>query len=99
MKMSPEIFEAMKADILSVAKALQIDIKSADGGSTGLKTMWELLHKVSQDRAFDDSHPAFQSGAWKRVLPCDKRNYCFYYADDCDDSHVETALRKIKDSL
>lgn len=54
---------------------------------------WYLLSIVSRNRAYDDNHPAFVANHWKRVLPFDGREYCFYYRDGANDSHVTTLLR------
>jgi hypothetical protein len=99
MKIKPELYAALKSDIESVVKSLGIDVAIADGGKGGLKTMWELFHKTRRDRSYPDTHPAFAQGVWKRILPYDGRNYTCFYADGCNDSHIETALRKIKTEL
>jgi hypothetical protein len=99
MKISPEIYESVKADIKTVADTLGVNVATADGGDTGLKTMWGLLTIVSRNRAYGDEHPAFAQGVWARVLPCDGRDYCFYYANGCNDTHVATMLRNIKAEL
>ena len=56
---------------------------------------FEILNVVSRDHAYDDSHPAFVSGQWRRVLPFDGRKYCFYYVDDATDNHVRTLLKYV----
>ncbi len=89
----------MQADIIQVAEAHGIDVATADGGQTGLKAMWSLLHLVARDRACDNSHPANVSKVWTRVLPYDGRDYCWFYQGGCNDSHVATALQHIKLSM
>jgi len=56
---------------------------------------FEILNVVSRNRAYDDSHPAFVSGRWRRVLPFDGRKYCFYYVDNATDNHVRTLLKYV----
>lgn len=68
-------------------------------GKTGLATMYALLDIVSKNRAYDDAHPGFASGTWKRLLPFDGRDYCFYYVDGANDSHVQTLLRAVQSNL
>jgi len=97
MKISPQVYADLKNGIRVAAKHLKIDIKTADGGKTGLKAIYVLLYEVSANYAYDDSHPRWQF--IKRCLPYDGRDYCFYYADNCNDSHVQTALKKIKQEL
>ncbi len=99
MKISPEIYKSMKDDIKAVADHFKINVATADGGQTGLKTMYGLLNVVSDNRAYDDNHPGYIRGIWTRVLPYDGRDHCFYYANGCNDTHVATALRKIKQEL
>ncbi len=92
-------FDSLRADILAIAQAYGVDIATSDGGQTGLKTMYALHDIVCKNRAYDDSHPGFSGGHWKRVLPYDGRPYCFLYEGGCDDSHVATLLRRIKASI
>ena len=57
-----------------------------------------LLRLVSYDRAYDDSHPAFVAGR-TRTLPFDGREYCFYYQNGANDTHLQTLLRRVKERL
>lgn len=93
------LFDSVKSDMLAICKAYGVDLKAADGGTTGLKTAHAVLDQVSRNRAYDDTHPAFASGHWKRVLPYDGRDYCFYYQNGANDTHVCTLLRAILKSL
>jgi hypothetical protein len=93
------LFDSLHADIVAVAAAGNVDLKNADGGKTGLKAMYAALNAVSVNRAYDDEHPGFKSGHWKRVLPFDGRDYCWYYEGGADDTHVATLLRAILKSL
>ncbi len=87
----------MKDDIAEVLKEMpHVDLKKDDNNLT---VMWALLGVVSHNRSFDDKHPSFANGNWKRILPYDGRDYCFYYADDCNDKNVATALRAIRKEL
>ncbi len=102
MKISPEIYKQIKDDIAAVMKALnglelnRLDLTKDD---EHLTVMWSLLGIVSHNRAFDDSHPSFANGDCKRILPYDGRDYCFYYTNGCNDKHVATALRAIREDL
>lgn len=90
----------MLSDIRAVADFHHVDVSTAHGGETGLATMWGLLSQVSVNRAYDDAHPRWGvAGIAPRILPYDGRDYCFYYADGCNDTHVATALRRIKAEL
>lgn len=92
------LVESVYLDCLALLKANPTDPKKIDHGM-GLKFMHGLLSKISTDRAYDDSHPAFQTGKWKRVLPFDGRQFCFYYIDGAHDTHVATLLRTVKQQL
>lgn len=88
-----------QSDIKTVADANGIDIATAPPGKTGLLTMHALFTIARRNRAYDDTHPHFANGTWKRVLPFDGSDYNEYYADGGNDSHLETLLRKIKTNL
>lgn len=101
MKLS-NIKDSVKADFITILNFYDINTKekfdNQDHGK-GLKLLYALLNIVSRNRAYDDNHPFFQNGKWKRILPYDGRNYCFYYDDNTNDSHVETLLKSIKKEL
>ncbi len=99
MKISHEIYCILKHDIAAIVAANKIDLETANGGKTGLMTMYNLLYRACNDRSYNDEHPNFKSGYWKRILPYNGRDYCFYYDNDCNDSHLNTVLRKIKQEL
>lgn len=85
---------AVDMDTLLRVKAPDLDRSELD-----TTTLWALLHHVSIQRAYDDSHPGFQNGSWTRILPFDGRDYCFYYEGGANDSHVSTLLRHVKTKL
>lgn len=93
------LLERYTADLRAVAEAKSINWVSADHGVTGLKVMYALLHDARRDRVYDDEHPLFQSGVWVRVLPFDGSEYCEFYSEGADDTHVATLLRAIKKRL
>ena len=97
--MSPQDYTAIKADIVTVAQQLGVDLATSDGGKTGLKTMYALYFKTCEDRSYDDSHPNFVSGRWTRILPYTGRKYCWLYDVGLNDTHIATALQKIKAAL
>jgi hypothetical protein len=86
-------------DARTVIRAYGIDFPNADHGKTGLKAMHAILGVVSKNRAYDDAHPGFAEGHWKRVLPFDGRDYCWLYIDGANDTHVSTMLRAAKKVL
>lgn len=60
--------------------------------------MWELLNQALYDFENDDTHPAYRKGGRTRIVPCKAREWNLY-ADGVNDSHIETALRKIGKEL
>lgn len=84
---------------ICVATGTLLTDAAEPAGKTGLQTMYALLDMVSKNRAYDDSHPGFASGTWKRLLPHDGRDYCFYYADGANDTHVATLLKAVQANL
>ena len=99
MKLEPILQETL-ADCTAVAAALGIDVANADGGKTGLKTMYGIFDVACRNRSYDDSHPGFAGGQWERILPYTGRDYCWYYkAFDCDDSHLATLLKRVKQAM
>lgn len=99
MKIQADVYARMRDDIAKIIEQKKLCITSQDHGKTGLKFMWAMLTEVSQNRAYPDTHPWFANGHWKRYLDYDGRDYCFYYAGGCSDSHVATALKSIKEEL
>lgn len=94
MKMNPQMFEKLEADIVTVATSKHLlPLKERD-----VKTMWGLLHAVSFDRAYDDEHPQFALVKQTRILPHDGRSFCWFYDGGLTDAHVETALLKIRNN-
>lgn len=93
-------FDSFRADALAIANHYSIDIAAPDESKTGLATMHQIHTIISRNRSYDDTHPAFKSLSWPRVLPYDGREYCWLYAiDNADDSHIATLLRKVRDSF
>jgi hypothetical protein len=93
------LLPSIVADFRVILAAYSVDLATADHGPGGLKTMWQMLGILSRNRAYDDTHPGFASGQWKRVLPFDGREYCFYYAGGANDDHAATLLRAAKKEL
>jgi hypothetical protein len=99
MKMSDRVFQEMLEYLRTFVRKSDVVVSQADHGESGLKLMWLLLHLVSMNLACDDDHPYWQSGIRRRVLPYDGRPYCWFYDEDLNDTHVSTALRRIKGIL
>ena len=99
MKISKETYDSVMEDACAIIKALDLDLRAADKGSSGIKPMYLILALISRDRAYDDTHPMFQQGVWTRILPYDGRDYCFFYEGECNDDHVATMLRSIQKKL
>lgn len=99
-----KLIDPVYQDCVVLLKNLQnmpvaVTCETINHGESGLYFMYELVNKISIDRAYDDEHPCFKSGKWKRILPCDNREYCFYYVDGANDDHLNTLLRAVKKKL
>ncbi len=89
----------LEKNIRLVLKYYNIRLEDMDGGKTGLKGLYNLLYIVSENLAYDDNHPFFVNKKWPRILPYDGRDYCYFYENGANDSHVETLLKKIKQNI
>ena len=100
MKLS-HIIQPLTEDLKAICAAhgMEPSELAMPAGKTGLANMYAALDIVSKNRAYDDTHPGFSSGTWKRVLPYDGRDFCFYYADGANDTHVATLLRAVQKEL
>ena len=94
-----QFLPSMVADFRAIIDVYGIDLTAEDHGKSGLKVMHALHTVQCRNRAYDDNHPGFAGGHWKRVLPHDGRDYCFLYVDGANDTHVETLLRAVKKTL
>lgn len=92
------LLPSIVADFRAIIAAYDIDLKTADHGQ-GLKLMWQLLGVLSRNRAYDDTHPGFASGQWRRILPYNERDFCFYYANGANDDHVVAILKAARKEL
>jgi len=97
MKMPRPLFDALAADMHTVAEANAPLMARPLGPETPMGTLWNLFHRVMRDRQYDDTHPGFAQGLWIRVLPHADRFWLdrFYKDADLTDDHIATALRKI----
>lgn len=107
MKMSPALYSDLQSDMIAVAKRQR---EKGHLPEFVQKDMWNLFHMVMFDRNNDDNHPSYSAkeGRRVRVLPFWSRNgeskdmqgndtwlNRFYNEEDLNDSHIETALKKI----
>ena len=93
MKMSKPLYDALAADLRTVAEVWSVDLDE----ETPPSSLWHLFHGVMRDRSYDDTHPGFILKHWKRILPHEDRFWLdrFYKDEDLNDDHIRTALRKI----
>jgi hypothetical protein len=90
------LLPSLKSDIAKICQHWGFNIATANTAQ-----LFQLLHNVSTQRAYNDTHPYFQAGN-KRVLDYDGRDYCWYYGkreDRITDDHVVTLLKKIQKEL
>lgn len=95
MKMPTNEYESLKADYLAMVAALQERHGPLNYSERGM--MWRIYHRVCDDRSYDDSHPFYIGESPRpRVLAfIDWRWNSKFYDMGLNDSHIETALRRI----
>lgn len=94
MKMNPKTFEALKRDMTAICVAKKLCYAG------GMRDAWNVFHRVMQDRSYDTAHPYYDPASphyRARIVPYVGHNAGIgaIYAEGLDDSHIETALRKI----
>lgn len=107
MKMSRALYEELRADVREVLSVTRPDGVKHEP-STG--EMWQLFNRVMLERMNDDGHPTWKhnGGPTTRLLSFWSRNgetraeqgndhwlNRFYQEEDLNDSHIETALKRI----
>lgn len=106
MKMSLALFQDLENDV----KALMQEYRESGYHPAFTDSdMWGMFHTIMFDRMNDDNHPAFTTGNRKRKFPFWSRNgetrdmqgndhwlNRFYKEEDLDDSHIRTALMRIR---
>lgn len=99
MKMTEAQYNEWKGDIRTVGNSLGIlkSVQYSPQGVTGLKHMYLLARIVDENRIHDDAW--FEAAGRVRVLPHLGRKYYGMYHTGLDDSHIATALKKIRKEL
>lgn len=101
MKMSKERYELLKDAIRAVAEDIGYDIcRSYAQDRNDKQLMYALFHKATNQLQYDDNHPFFKNGQWKRVYP--HVEGFAYYNDNgvsLNDDHIWTALKRIGKDL
>lgn len=96
--MSQPLYDSLKRDIRAVLLAEGWCFSVLLEPDAGMLMMYDLLHIVAENRAFDDCHINFATGIWQRVLPFDGRPYSFYEGE-CDAGTLKEALFRMRDEL
>ena len=107
MKMSKKLYDDLFHDCQVMFHARKLENQNKPSN----QEMWALFNHVMFDRMNDDSHPAYAKGH-VRVLPFWSRDgesraeqgndhwlNRFYIEEDLNDSHIETALKRIAKSI
>jgi hypothetical protein len=93
MKMTPEQYTALKADIHAIAIHCRLTITQ----KTDPVTLWYATMEVNAQRSYGDDHPRWTKT--KRVLPASHvDSQCWladFYNKGLNDAHIMTALKKI----
>ena len=97
MKMPLQMFEALKTDFYSVASAARKVSPSAYGALT-VNNAWNVLSRVEQERQYTGDlreRLEYLSGVPCSVSAIEGYRMGPWYNIGLNDSHVETALRRI----
>jgi transposase len=87
------MLDAMRAVVDDYGGPSAVKAAQAERQWTDMAVLWNLWHVCQRNLSYDDTHPAFAQGVWKRIIP---QNTAFdMYSDDDNDTHLATALRKI----
>lgn len=98
MKIQGQNYEIMKTAVSAVVNHLGAPVvKAAILQSSQDKILWQLWAAADNNLRYDDAHPGFAKKHWTRVTP-QVPNFDLY-ADDVNDAHILTALRKIAKEL
>lgn len=93
MKIKPETFEELKRDIDTVISRAGFDVGDAIRTSNIVRVGFSLLAIVNSDRAYQDHHPTYK--VRPRLLSYTGRKYSWLHDQGLNDSHMETALKRI----
>lgn len=111
MKMSRALYDELASDIRELLSVTRPD-GLREVPTTG--EMWALFNRVMLERMNDDTHPMWRrnGGPRTRLLAFWSRNgeskemqgndhwlNRFYVGEDLNDSHIETALKRIAQEL
>lgn len=99
MKMSKPLFDRLKSDCEAVVKHYGVTLESIKNYSD----IWAVFRTVCRHRSYDDRHYIFTDLGHQRILEpthvfqTHGKKYLdlFYKDEDLNDSHIETALKKI----
>jgi hypothetical protein len=92
-----KMLAAMRAVVDFLGGPAAVNAKAEENKFTQRRKLWDLWHIASDNMQYDDTHPWFVSGRWKRIIPQDT-TFDMYSGGDCD-SHIETALKQIGKEL
>lgn len=111
MKMPVALYQELEADVKAIVAHIY---KKPEQKERGIQKsdMWNIFHKIMFDRMNDNEHPAFTRNPDSRILPFWSKNgetrdmqgndhwlNRFYKEADLNDSHIDTALKRIHSHL
>jgi hypothetical protein len=85
-----KIPEPIYNKMLAALRAVVEDKGGPTGAGRGLSNLWQLWWIANDNLLYDDNHPYFKSGHWKRIVPHDPQ----FSLRDYNDSHIETAIKR-----
>ncbi len=100
-KIAGQHFRLMKEAFTAVVNAhggverLRTEYFSAN--LTEKRLIWDVWRIAHNNLQYDDEHPFFKNGRWKRIYPY--HSTFKMYPSGVNDSHIETALKRIAKDL
>lgn len=101
MKITAEKYAEIRDGIKTIVDGVGLEtIKMHYAGKTVGRIMWDLFSALWFDKQFDDNHPSYVQGVKRRILPQTDPNWLNnLYNSGINDSHIETALKKVAKEL
>lgn len=96
MKMTPQRYDELKTGIKQIVDHYGRQNLGTPKSPTSL--LWKLFHAVTEDFQYHDDHPLYRQRS--RILPHQDDHWLNkMYASGLNDTHIETALKRIGKEL
>lgn len=97
MRIKGQKYDTIKAAFIAVVEASEGASKLRGfygvAGLSEARLLWDIWRVAHNNLQYDDTHPFYIDGRWKRIVPYDA-SFSMYSNGD-NDEHFYTALRHI----